>query len=49
MQNQTVKEGSKIKKQSANLRKNDVFGKSIKIPMNKFNVKIVIIVLIILC
>ena len=42
MQIEAEKEGDKIKKQNAKLRNNAIFGKSIKISMNKVDVNIVI-------
>ena len=42
MQTEAEKEGDKIKKQNAKLRNNAMFGKSIKISMNKVDVNIVI-------
>ena len=42
MQAEAEKEGDKIKKQNAKLRNNAIFGKSIKISMNKVDVNIVI-------
>ena len=41
MQREAEKECNKIKRQNAKLRTTSIFGKSIKNPVNKVNVKIV--------
>ena len=41
LRREAEKEGNKIKKQKAKLRNNSIFGKLIKNPMNKIDVKIV--------